>query len=60
MFSDDMYTDDEINPFNRDISKWNVSNATDMNCMFRNSALEKSGNLPAWFKNSRWNNENKN
>ena len=36
--------------FNRDISNWNVSNDTRMSSMFYKSALEKSGNIPAWYK----------
>ena len=34
--------------FNGDISKWNVSNVTNMEYIFYRSPLE--GNEPAWYK----------
>ena len=40
----------ENSPFNGDISKWDVSNVTDMEEMFFDSALEKSKKLPKWYK----------
>ena len=35
--------------FNRDISKWNVSNVKNMNWMFNGTPLYK--NPPKWYKN---------
>ncbi len=37
--------------FNQNISKWNVSNVTDMSYMFYNSKFEKSGNLSCFYWN---------
>ena len=34
--------------FNKNISKWDVSNVEDMRRMFDDSPLEK--NLPKWYK----------
>lgn len=38
--------------FNGDISKWDVSNVEEMEDMFYGSALETSGKIPAWYKES--------
>lgn len=35
--------------FNGDISKWDVSNAENVEGMFKNSKLEKMDNLPDWY-----------
>jgi hypothetical protein len=43
----------EQSEFNGDVGKWNVSKATNVEGMFENSALEKTGKLPAWYKNFR-------
>ena len=40
-----LFSDSE---FNGDISKWNVSNVEDMECVFNRSPLK--GNEPDWYK----------
>lgn len=38
--------------FDGDISHWDVSNVVEMEDMFYGSALETSGKIPAWYKES--------
>ena len=38
--------------FRGNISEWDVSNVKDMEDMFYGSALETSGKIPAWYKES--------
>jgi hypothetical protein len=42
----------EKESFDGDISHWDVSNVVEMEDMFYGSALETSGKIPAWYKES--------
>jgi surface protein len=36
--------------FNQPLEKWNVSKVLDMTGMFKKSELERTDNLPSWYK----------